>query len=510
MSRTVVLVVLDGWGVGDHNRGNPIYSQRPQSIEYCRRHFPAGALQASGIAVGLPWEEAGSSEISHLVIGAGRTVYQPYPRISLAVRDGSFFSNPTLLAAADHATASGGSLHLVGLLSESNSDASREHLDALIKFTSDRSLPYWLHLITDGVDSSRSATDLISTLPDPSRVISLFGRYYAMDEDDHWDRIGSCYRALTDPAVPSLEISTLFTASRASGGDQYIAPSPVNAHHPVKDGDALIFFNFREDGLRELVSPFADPQFSEFKTVSFSNLFVATFSRYSRDFKATVAFETDLPQTPLGRVLSAAGKTQLKIGETIKYSSLTYFFNGFREAPYKNEYRVLIPSTSTPHPESSPALRAADITARALQSINERAFDFIVVNYANPDIIGRTGNLTAAEDAVRVLDGELNKIIRASLESGATLIIMGSHGNMERMVNPLTGESETGNTANPVPIYLLGREFQTVKNDIRLSAEEQTTSGIISDVSPMILKLFDISLPSDMTDSNLLKLLQNP
>jgi len=503
MSRTVALVILDGWGIGEHGHANPIYSQNPSSIEYCRRHFPAGALQAAGIAVGLPWEESGSSEISHLVIGAGRTVYQSYPRISLAVRDGSFFSNPFFLAAAEHLAQTGGSLHLVGLLSESNHDSSREHLDALIKFASDRSLPYWLHLVTDGIDSA----DLINSLPDPNRVASLFGRYYAMDEDDHWDRIGSCYRVLTDPAVPSNSILSALASSK--NGDQYIAPSRVTPN-PIKDGDAVIFFNFREDGLRELASPFADPKFSEFKAIPFSNLSVITFSRYSHNFNAAVAFETDLPKTPLGRVLSEAGKTQLKIGETIKYSSLTYFFNGFREAPYKNEYRVLIPSASAPHPDSSPALRAADITTRALQAINERAFDFIVVNYANPDVIGRTGNLAAAVAAIRVLDGELNKIIRASLTASATLIIMGSHGNIERMVNPQTGEPETANTTNPVPIYIVDREFQTVKNDARLAAEETATAGLISDVAPMILKLLGLHSGSDMTDSNLLNFLQNP
>jgi len=508
MKKTVILAILDGWGIGRNDRTNPIYTAGLKNIPYFKNNFPTAALQAAGIAVGLPWEEAGNSETGHLNIGAGKIIYQNFPRISLSLRDESFFKNEVFKEAFSHAKQNSGIVHLAGLLSSSNIDSSLEHLLALIKFTESEGADYRLHLFSDGMDSpQRSALSLIEKLPHPEKISSLSGRFYAMDKDEHWDRIKKAYDAIIGKAPIAKDLKSHLENNYSRNlSDEYINPALLGENpRSVKNGDSLIFFNFKEDGCHEIAMPFLLDDFSWFEKTSFNNLFIVTMTAYGNDLKAKIAFPPEKSASPLSKVISDAGFTQLKIAETEKYSQIAYFFNGLREESFKNEYRVFIPSNSVPHREEYPAMRAEEITARAIQSINESAFGFILINYANGDAIGHTGNFSAVEKTVFVVDEEIGKLAKTSLESDSVLVVVGSHGNCEYLVNPFTGVPETENTKNPVPFYLIGKKFEKSKDS--LFTEENKTIGLLSDVAPTILELLEISKPKEMTGESLLKYL---
>jgi len=506
MRKTTILTILDGWGIGKKDQNNPIYSQDLKTLKYIESHYPSGALQASGIAVGLPWEERGSSEISHLIRGAGRTIYQPYPKISLSIKDGSFFKNEKIQKSIQHVKQNNSVLNIVGLLSYANNESSLFHLNALITLAKNENIPFNLHLFLDGQDSPpQSALDLIEQLP-KENITSLSGRYYSMDEDEKWDRIEKCYKVLTGQ-IPNLidPRQHLLNSYQRNITDNQINPTLTGPTlRPIKDNDAVIFFNFREDSSWEIVAPFINSSLTNIKSIKLNNVLISTFTRYRYEFKTEVLFENEIVKNTLSQTLSIHNKTQLKISETLRYAQITYYLNGGQEAPFKNEYRVIIPSQNTPKPEQYPALRAEEITGRLLGSIHENVFDLLIVNYPNADIIGHTGNLSAAEKAVKIIDQELSKIYKASTESNSTLIIIGSHGNIEDMVDPLTGIPNPYNTKNPVPFYL-------VDNHLQKSGRPplgEVTIGIISDIAPTILELLEIPKPSDMTGVSLLPYLR--
>jgi len=509
MKKSLVLLILDGWGIGKKDTTNPLYSQSLPTFEYIEKNFPGGSLQASGIAVGLPWEERGNSEIGHLTIGSGKIVYQDYPRISLAVKNGQFQKNQAIQSAFDQALQKKSTVHLIGLISKANIDSSLNHLYALINLAQEKNINFALHLITDGQDSSpKDALEIIKTLP-TEKIASLSGRYYAMDEDEHWDRIAKAYQAMTgqNPSVPSAQ-KLLEESYQNNLSDQHINPSLIaSGPGPVKSGDSLIFFNFRTDSSWQLAAAFTDPDFQEFSRPPLSDLHSVTFTDFGPGISAQVAFPQEPITSSLGATVSQAGKTQIKIGETIKYYSLTYFFNGLNEKPFPNEYRVLVPSDNNPHQDKNPAMRAPEITARAIQSINEKVFDLIIVNYANFDVIGHTGNIPAAVQTTKIIDQEVNKIIRAASNSQSPVLMIGSHGNIEQMVNALTGEAETTNTKNPVPIFLIDATLQAPKSDSRILSEKTSTTGILSDVAPTVLQLLDIPQPPEMSGQSLVKYL---
>jgi len=509
MKKSLVLLILDGWGIGKKDTTNPLYTQKLPTFDYIKNNFPGGALQASGISIGLPWEERGNSEIGHLTIGSGKITYQNFPRISLAIKNGDFFKNEQLNSAFSESSKNDSTIHFVGLVSKSNNDSSLEHLRSLIKMAEEKKSLFALHLITDGKDSpKKSALEIIKEFPE-KKISSLSGRYYAMDEDEHWDRIEKVYKAITGTGSKSESVSALLENNyQRNLSDEYLEPSLISkGPGPIKENDSVIFFNFREDSSWQLASSFTDPNFQEFPKTSISNLFAVSLTDYGPGLSIKIAFPQEITTHPLSKIVSDAGKTQIKIGETIKYYSLTYFFNGLNEKPFKNEYRVLIPSNNNPHQDEFPAMRALEITSRAIQSINERVFDLIIINYANFDVIGHTGNLKAASKTALILDKEINKIIRASSASGMPVLILGSHGNVEQMVNPQTGMAETINTKNPVPFYLIEASLQFSKSSQRLMEEESSTIGILSDIAPTVLDILEIPPSSEMSGQSLLKYL---
>lgn len=507
--RTIVLTILDGWGIGKADESNPIHVVNPQNINYLKANFPAGILQASGISVGLPWAEEGNSEVGHLNLGAGRIIYQYYPRITLAIHDGSFFKNPSLKNAFEHAKKHNSSINLVGLLSSGNVHSSLEHLEALIKFAQKEDVSKLnLHLFTDGRDSPPdSALELLSHLP-KEKLASLSGRFYAMDREGHWERTQKAYSVLVGegPITDNIENHIKKTYERKFS-DEFVEPIRISAEASIKDNDALIFFNFREDRIRQLAASFINKQFKNFPVKSFNNLYIAIMTQYDDEFKVPVAFPPEKIETCLGKVLSDKGKTQLRIAETQKYPHITYFFNGMREEPFKNEYRILIPSRSIIRQDEHPEMMANEVTTRVIESISEDVFDFILINYANPDIIAHTGNYEACLRAVKIIDEQIGKIVKATLEHDDILIITSDHGNIERVFDPLTGLPETQHDPNPVPIYLVAKEFMRSRTEAEIRRAEKESIGILADVAPTILELMAISKPKEMTGQSLLKFL---
>ncbi len=510
MKRTLLLVVLDGWGIGALDESNPIYRAAPQVMQYLRSHFPTGALQASGISVGLPWEEEGNSEVGHLTMGAGKVMYQHFPRISLAIQDGSFSKNSMLQEAFAYAEAHASAVHLVGLLSEGNVHASLDHLVALIAIAKEKNVPFFLQLFSDGRDSApQSVERLVGELSRRTgidvmpHIASIGGRYYGMDRDKHWDRLEMAYRVLTEAKGKSTTIHDAAQEAYARDlSDEYIIPSVIGTPHPIRDGDSIIFFNFREDRMRELARAFTDPGFAHFSVHPYGNAHIVTMTEYDPSLKAEVAFPDEVIEYPLGKVLSDEGKTQLRIAETEKYAHITYFFNGLKETPYKNEFRVLLPSQSVVRHDEHPEMMAGPITDRVLAALHERTYDFILVNYANPDIIAHTGNYAATLRAVKIIDEEVGKLVKAIFEEDGIMIVTSDHGNAEKLLDLKTGEPETKHDASPVPIYLVGRQFQK-KNPIDPMAPIPTI-GMLSDVAPTILDLMGIPKPKEMTGESVL------
>lgn len=513
--RQVILAILDGWGVGAKNDTNPIYMQGTPNLDYVRENFLMGSLQASSISIGLPWNEEGNSEVGHLTIGAGKILYQHYPRITLAIRDGSFAKNKALLDAFTHAKTNNSALNLIGLLTQGNIHASYEHLVALINMAKQNGLEKInLHLFTDGKDSNpKSFSTLLGKLrkdiPDGWTIGSIAGRFYGLDRDNHWDRTQLAYEAMTGtgPAGKSPEEAAQEAYSR-NLTDQHIEPHTINPENCIQDKDAVIFFDFREDGIRQIAAAFLKPNFPEFPVKSFSNLYIATFTKYLDIFKAPVAFPSESVEMPLGRVLAENGKTQLRIAETEKYAHVTYFFNGYREKPFENEFRILVPSEKVTSHAEKPKMQALEITSRVTQAIREKSFDFILVNFANGDMIAHTGNYEAAKIAVKTVDESVGALVRATLENDAILIITADHGNAEVMMNAQTGEYTTTHDPSPVPIYLVGNEFTRPKNQGEINLAEGEISGILSDIAPTVLELLGIPKPAEMTGQSLLKLLQ--
>ncbi len=508
MKRSIVLIVLDGWGIGRHDGSNPIYTVKPKTIEYIKHNFPSGALQASGIAVGLPWGEVGNSEVGHLTLGAGQVLYQHYPRISLSIKNGSFFKNQTIVDAFAWAKSHGTKINIIGLISQANVHSSLEHLEALMTMAQKTETDYALHIFTDGRDSApQSAWGIIQQLP-IEKIASISGRYYAMDRDKHWNLTQQAYQAIIGqaPVIQTADIQAHLQKTYARNfNDEYIVPATVGSpDRGIQDGDAVFIFDFREDRVRQIGEALVNPFFSQFPVKKFQNLHVASMTLIREDFKIPVAFGPQSLKSPLGKVLADNGRTQLRMAETQKYAHVTFFFNGLNDAPFPNEYRVLVPSRMVAHQETDPEMMAPAITTRLVQAIEEEAFDFILVNYANPDMVAHTGNYDASCKAVEIIDEQIAKVMAAALAHNAVVLITADHGNVERLYNPETGEPETKHDASPVPLYLIAKEYLRPHSDQDAAERERFVIGMLSDVAPTILALMGIPKSAEMTGQNLL------
>src|ERR1700727_519546 len=470
--RPVMLGILDGWGWRDDPADNAIRQARTPTFDRLWQDGPHGFLHTSGQDVGLPGGQMGNSEVGHLNIGAGRVVMQDLPRIGGAIANGDIKRAPALVELIAKLKKSGGTCHLIGLVSPGGVHSHQDHAAALAKILTDAGVPTLVHAFTDGRDTPpQSAGEdikrLIAALPKSVAIATVCGRYYAMDRDKRWERVGKAYNAIVEAEGPHFPDAPAVVADAYANKkfDEFIIPAVVGDYRGMKDGDGVLCFNFRADRVREILGAMLDPGFSGF---------------------------------PRPRVVhfaaAVAGRTQLRMAETEKYAHVTYFLNGGREEPYRGEERIMVPSPKVATYDLQPEMSAPELTDKAVEAINSGKYDLIVLNYANPDMVGHTGVLSAAIKAVETVDTGLGRIAGASEKSGGALLVTADHGNCELMRDPETGGPHTAHTTNPVPLMLIGARNRA------LSAE-----GRLADLAPTMLELMELPQPKEMTGVSLLR-----
>ena len=538
--KPLILVVLDGWGISQNKKGNAIAQAKTPAIEKLNRFWPRFYLKASGLAVGLPWKQPGNSEVGHLNLGAGKIIYQNLPRINLAIKNKSFFKNKALLNAMDFAKKNNSCLHLMGLVSSGGVHSDIEHLYALLKMAKENKVKnLFIHIFTDGRDTSpKDGINFVKNLEEKinefgiGKIATITGRYWAMDRNKNWDRTKKAYQCITEGIGKKYDnpIKAIEESYKKNITDEFIEPIVIETKNKkqkiknnidlkinteqntglITDNDAVIFFNFRNDRARQLTQAFILENFKGFKRKKFlKNLCFATMTEYEKNLPVSVALSPQKIDCPLACVLSKENKKQLHIAETEKYAHITYFFNGGRENPFIGEDRILIPSPSVSNYEETPGMSAHEITEKLIEEIEKDKYDFIIVNYANPDMIGHTGNFKAAIQAIEIVDQCLGRLVGAVLKNNGGLIITADHGNAEEMINPQTGEILTEHTKNPVPIWYVnnGNKKENLNNEI--PQLKISTIGILSDIAPTILEIMKIKKPAEMTGKSLLKNFQN-
>ena len=501
--KPLLLLILDGWGVRAERADNAIALAHTPNWDALLATCPHTLVHTEGRHVGLPDGQMGNSEVGHMNIGAGRIVYQDLTRVDAAIEDGSFDTNPELLAACAAAIASYGTLHVFGLLSPGGVHSHEAHIHALLRLAEKRGVArVAVHAFLDGRDmppkSAEPSLRALKALCDDlgnARIATISGRYYAMDRDQRWDRVLLAYMAITD-AIAGFEADTALAALEAAYArgetDEFVKPTVIGAGAPVRDGDAIVFMNFRADRARQLTSAFVDPAFAGFEKphpIALSRF--VCLAEYDARFDAPVAFASgDLAHT-LSDELAAHGLTQLRIAETEKYAHVTFFLSGGRETPVKGEDRVLVPSPKVATYDLQPQMSLPELTARLVADIRAQAHDVIVCNIANPDMVGHTGVLAAAIAAAEAVDQALGEI-RTALEAvGGEMIVTADHGNLELMRDPETGEPHTSHTVGPVPLVYVGRPAKL------------RAGGALRDIAPTLLDLLDLPVPAEMTGRTL-------
>lgn len=509
-ARPVVLVVLDGWGLEPPSPGNAIELANTPVFDRLWAVYPHATLRTSGLDVGLPDGQMGNSEVGHLNLGAGFVVYQSITRIDLAIRDGSFFENPELVAAVDRARETGATLHLIGLVSDGGVHAHIRHLDALLELAHRRGASrVAVHAILDGRDTSPTGgVGYLGEVMEMTarhgigQIATVVGRYWAMDRDKRWERIAVAFDLLTrgegeatdDPRAAVL-------AQYQTGTTDEFMPAIVvrGVDGRVRDGDVVIFFNFRADRGRQLTQALAgaeppDPRFANRP----QNLLLVTMTDYGDFLPVRVAFPALDVVNPIARVVSDAGLRQFHTAETEKYAHVTYFFNGGREEPFPGESRLLVPSPKVATYDLQPEMSAAGVADAAIAAINGGDVAFVVMNFANCDMVGHTGVLSAAIAATEAVDQQLGRVIEATLAAGGVALVTADHGNAEQMLVPGTNEPMTAHTTNPVPIVLVASA------NAPFAGRRLRDGGRLADVAPTLLELLGIPAPAEMTGTSLL------
>ena len=522
--RPTVLIILDGWGIAPPSPGNPVASAKTPTINWLIDTFPTMSLQASGEAVGLPWGEMGNSEVGHLNLGAGKIIYQSLPRISRSITDETFFSNAAFQKVFKHVRKNKSSLHLLGLTSNGGVHSSIDHLFALLELCKKEKIKnVFVHPILDGRDTAQDgALEFIKKLQDKikelkvGQIATLTGRYYSMDRDNRWERIEKAFSAMVNGIADSYysdPLKAIQDSYQRKVYDEEFVPTVIgkvdNPTATIKDKDGVIFFNFRPDRARQLAKAFSLPGFDNFERGAFmKNLFFVTMTQYDKDLPVEVAYPPEILEYPLARVISEAGLKQLHIAETEKYAHVTYFFNGGTEKPYRGQDNILIPSPKVASYDKQPEMSGDQLTVRLLKEIKKNIYDFIVVNYAAPDMVGHTGNGPATLEAMEYVDGYLDKIIKMVLSTDGMIFITADHGNAEEVTNLQTGEMDKEHSVNPVPLIAVGKawEGQTLYKDLIVDHDLSMLqpTGILADVPVTILTYMGIKPPADMSGNNLL------
>lgn len=507
MKKPVMLMILDGYGLSEHTEGNAVKAARKPNLDRIFREYPNTVLDASGMSVGLPEGQMGNSEVGHLNIGAGRVVYQSLTRITKSIKDGDFFDNKALNDAVDNALKSNSSLHLMGLLSPGGVHSHTDHIKGLLKLCKTRGLSrVYMHAFLDGRDvPPSSAKEYISDMESfmdeigVGTIASISGRYYAMDRDNRWERVRLAYDALVLGKGEEAESALQALEESYSKGvtDEFVLPTVIAKEgRPaanVKSGDSVIFFNFRPDRARELTRALNDKVFTGFEREKLDLTFV-TMTEYDSTLEGVeVAFAPDNYSNTLGEYISRLGKTQLRIAETEKYAHVTFFFNGGVEAPNENEDRVLIPSPKCATYDMKPEMSAYEVSDELIRRIDSGKYDFIVVNFANPDMVGHTGVFEAAKKAIEAVDECVGKIVDKMLEKDGTVCITADHGNAEMMTDTETGTTMTAHTTNPVPFIYVSRNPKPLRD-----------KGILADIAPTLLQAMGVAAPEEMTGKSLI------
>ena len=509
MKKPTVLLILDGYGERKEKDGNAIALANTPVMDKLKKEFPYVEGQASGLFVGLPDGQMGNSEVGHMNMGAGRIVYQELTRITKAIEDGDFFENKALKEAVEHCKKENSALHFMGLVSSGGVHSHIEHIYGLLELAKRAGLKkVYLHAFLDGRDTPPdSGKSFLMDVEKKMRelgvgeIATISGRYYAMDRDKNYDRVEKAYRAMVDgTGEKASSVEEAIDASYAKKVyDEFVLPTVIEkdgAVHTVADGDAMIFFNFRPDRAREICHAFCDDEFNFFNRGPRKKVFFVCFTDYDPTIpNKRVAFEKEEIHNTLGEVVSNLGKNQLRIAETEKYAHVTFFFNGGKEEPYENEDRILVPSPKeVPTYDLKPEMSCYTVTEKLTEAIRSGKYDLVVANFANPDMVGHTGVLSAAIKAIEVVDECMGKVVDAVESMHGNLFILADHGNADIMIDEKTGEPYTAHTTNPVPFILVSEEKHKLRE-----------GGCLADVAPTLLELMGIPQPKEMTGKSLLE-----
>ena len=521
--KPVVLMVLDGWGITQPYSGNAISQANTPTMNDLIARYPSMTLVAAGEAVGLPWGKAGNSEVGHLNLGLGRILYQDLPRINKAISDKSFYDNKAFLKAIEHCQRNKSKLHFLGLVSNGGVHSSIEHLEALIDLAVKSKVEnFYIQAILDGRDTAyNSGSNFIGQIErslanyGQGEIATISGRFYALDRDNHWDRIEKAYQALVNGKGNSCDsvIKALEESYSKKIFDEEFVPTVITkngkAKGKIEDGDAVVFFNYRPDRARQLTKAFVLPSFNKFNREKYlKNLSFVCFTEYERNLPVDVAFPPEIIKNTLGEIIAQVGLKQLRIAETEKYAHVTYFFNGGSENKSAGEDHILIPSPPVASYDLKPEMSASEVTEKLVKAVDDDKYDFILVNFANADMVGHTGNFKAAVKAVEFVDKCIGKIVKSVLAKNGVIFITADHGNAENSFNVQTGMINKEHSSNPVPFILVSKTFEG-KNLSGIDAPGGDLSllkpqGTLSDVAPTILKIMDIEKPDEMTGRSLI------
>ncbi|MCF6466647.1 2,3-bisphosphoglycerate-independent phosphoglycerate mutase [Clostridium sp. Cult2] len=509
IKKPVMLIVLDGWGIGKQYEGNAIYLANTPNFDRLLEKYPNSRLEASGLAVGLPEGQMGNSEVGHLNIGSGRIIYQELTKITKSIKDGDYFKKKEFLEAIDNAKRNHSKLHIMGLVSDGGVHSHNTHLYALLELCAKEGFKnVYIHAFLDGRDvpptiGKQHLIELQNNIEKigVGEIATVSGRYYAMDRDKRWERTQLAYDAMVlgkgrENESPTDGVQKSYDEEIY---DEFVIPMVITEKGKpvatIDNGDSIIFFNFRPDRARQITRAIVDEDFDGFKRDKKVETFYVTMTQYDKTIENVhIAFKTEKPDNTLGEYVSSLGLSQLRIAETEKYAHVTFFFNGGREEPYENEDRVLIPSPKVATYDLKPEMSAIEVKEEVLNRLNMDKYDLIILNFANPDMVGHTGVVEAAIKAVETVDSCLGEIIDLLLKKGGKALITADHGNAEKIINEKDNSPITAHTTNMVPLILVGEE------DVKLR------EGILADLAPTLLDMMGLEKPKEMTGQSLIRL----
>ena len=506
-TKPIMLMILDGFGINEKSDGNAVKQANTPNIDKLMKKYQTTKIYTSGLKVGLPDGQMGNSEVGHTNIGAGRIVYQELTKITKSIEDGDFFSIPEFIEAIENCKKYNSKLHILGLVSDGGVHSHIRHLYGLLEMAKRRDFEnVYVHCFLDGRDTPPASaegyiTDLEEKMKEKGigKIASISGRYYAMDRDKRWERVKKCYDALVKGEGNKSASATIAIENsyQKEVFDEFVEPTVIcNGDTPIAtigEHDSVIFFNFRPDRAREITRAIVDPKFDGFETKKMETYFVC-FTNYDETMpNVKIAFKKEPLVNTFGEVISKNGLKQLRIAETEKYAHVTFFFNGGEEKQYPGEDRILVPSPKVATYDLQPEMSAREVTEKVVEAINSDKYNAIILNYANPDMVGHTGSLPAAIKAVETIDECVGKVVEAMLAHDGTMLITADHGNCEQMIDYKTGDPHTAHTTNPVPLILV-----TKNEDLKIK------EGKLADLAPTMLDILGIEKPEEMTGESIL------